>query len=60
MELKNIAGRLVSIRDFAPFPFPSDIVINGNIYAPELAYESLEGNTRFLLGTEYLLLRGRV
>ena len=57
VELKNIAGRLVSIHDFAPFPFPSDIVINGNIYAPELAYESLEGNTRFLLGTEYLLLR---
>lgn len=56
-ELKRIGGKLVSIHDFAPFPFPSDIVINGNIYAPELEYVSLGGDTSFLLGTEYLLLR---
>ena len=56
-ELKKMVGKLVSIHDFAPFPFPSDMVINGNIYARELEYKSLDTRARFLLGTEYILLR---
>jgi len=52
-----MVGKLVSIHDFAPFPFPSDMVINGNIYARELEYKSLDTRARFLLGTEYILLR---
>lgn len=55
--VKKIVERLVSIHDFAPFPFPADVVINGNIYADELNYKSVNGNTRFLLGTKYLLMR---
>lgn len=56
-ELKNVVKRLVSIHDFTPFPFPSDLVINGNVYAPDLEYESYSGDTKFLLGTRYLLMR---
>lgn len=57
LELKRVVGKLVSIHDFAPFPFPSDLVINGNIYAPDLEYSPLTANTKFLLGTKYLLMR---
>ncbi|WP_408955693.1 UDP-2,4-diacetamido-2,4,6-trideoxy-beta-L-altropyranose hydrolase [Natroniella sp. ANB-PHB2] len=56
-ELKKEVAKLVSIHDFAPFAFPSDIVINGNIYAPKRDYQSLTGKTEFLLGTDYTLLR---
>ncbi|AGB42116.1 pseudaminic acid biosynthesis-associated protein PseG [Halobacteroides halobius DSM 5150] len=57
LELKKTVTKLISIHDFAPFVFPSDIMINGNIYAPSLDYHSLNGNTDFLLGTDYTLLR---
>lgn len=56
-SLKKLVDNLVSIHDFAPFPFPADIVINGNIYADELNYRSVDGDSRFLLGTKYLLMR---
>ncbi|MTI59294.1 MAG: UDP-2,4-diacetamido-2,4,6-trideoxy-beta-L-altropyranose hydrolase [Firmicutes bacterium] len=57
ISVKKAVDNLVSIHDFAPFPFPADIVINGNIYADELNYKSVNGDTRFLLGTKYLLMR---
>lgn len=57
IETKEIVKKLVTIHDFAPFAFPSDIVINGNIYAPWLDYRSLNGHTQFLLGTDYTLMR---
>ena len=47
----------MSIHDFVPYPFPSDIVVNGNIYAPELNYQSTSEGTEFLLGSKYTLLR---
>ena len=56
-QLKGEVEKLVSIHDFVPFDFPSDIVINGNIYAPDLNYNSTDGDTMFLLGTDYTLLR---
>lgn len=37
--------------------YPSDIVINGNIYAEDLNYKATYGQTKFLLGTKYALLR---
>lgn len=55
--VKKEVELLVSIHDFAPFSFPSDIVINGNVYAADMEYKSLNGNTKFLLGTKYLLMR---
>ena len=57
LELKKVVNKLVSIHDFVPYKFPSDIVVNGNIYAPELNYQSTTGDTKFLLGTDYTLMR---
>lgn len=56
-EIKKIVPLLVSIDDLAKISFPSDIVINQNIYAKNLNYRSLIGKTKFLLGPKYALLR---
>ena len=56
-ELKKVVGKLVSIHDFYPYPFPSDIVINGNAYAEELDYDNSDSSTDFLLGPKYTLMR---
>lgn len=56
-EIKRIAPLLVSIDDLARISFPSDIVINQNIYAKKLNYHSSTGRTKFLLGPKYALLR---
>jgi len=57
IEMRNAVDKLVTIHDYAPFAFPSHVVINGNAYAEDLDYESLYGDTEFRLGTDYLLLR---
>ena len=56
-RLKEVVERLVSIHDFAPHPFSSDIVINGNIYGSKLNYISSTGESKFLLGTKYTIMR---
>lgn len=56
-ELKKNVPLLVTVDDLNQMVFPSDIVINGNIYANELNYRSEYGNTRFLLGPSYVLMR---
>ncbi len=48
---------VVAVDDMAPFPFPCRLVINGNGDAQTLDYRSTGSDTRFLLGTEYALLR---
>ncbi|RCW48195.1 UDP-2,4-diacetamido-2,4,6-trideoxy-beta-L-altropyranose hydrolase [Halanaerobium sp. MA284_MarDTE_T2] len=57
IEMRKVVDKLVTIHDYAPFAFPSHVVINGNAYAEDLDYESLYGDTEFRLGTDYLLLR---
>jgi UDP-2,4-diacetamido-2,4,6-trideoxy-beta-L-altropyranose hydrolase len=57
IEMRKVVDKLVTIHDYAPFAFPSHIVVNGNAYAEDLDYESLYGDTEFRLGTDYLLLR---
>jgi len=57
IEMRKVVDKLVTIHDYAPFAFPSHVVINGNAYAEDLDYESYYGDTEFLLGTDYLLLR---
>ena len=57
IELKKIVNKLVSIHDFVPYKFPANIVVNGNIYAPKLDYQSTTGNNHFLLGPKYTLMR---
>lgn len=56
-EVKKNIRTLVSINDLAEIAFPSDVVINQNIYAKELNCPSLTGKTKFLLGPQYALLR---
>jgi len=57
IEMRKVVDKLVTIHDYAPFAFPSHVVINGNAYAEDLDYQSYYGDTEFLLGTDYLLLR---
>jgi UDP-2,4-diacetamido-2,4,6-trideoxy-beta-L-altropyranose hydrolase len=56
-ELKKVTNKLVSLHDFVPYSFPSDIVVNGNIYASQLNYKSMTNDTDFLLGPKYTLMR---
>ena len=57
IEMRKVVDKLITVHDYAPFAFPSHVVINGNAYANDLDYESYYGDTEFLLGTDYLLLR---
>lgn len=51
------AGLLVVARDDqALFPFPCQMVLNGNADARRLPYSSSSGDTEFLLGPEYMIL----
>ncbi len=57
-EIKKRGIFLVTVDDLNLLEsYPSDIVINGNIYAEDLNYTSTYGQTKFLLGTKYTLLR---
>ncbi len=55
-KLKEERVILVSIDDLAQIHFPSDVVLNQNIYALEMNY-SAESYTKLLLGQKYALLR---
>ena len=57
IEMRKSVNKLVTIHDYAPFAFPTHIVINGNAYAKEMVYKSYYGDTKFLLGLDYLILR---
>ncbi len=58
LEALRASGLLVvAVDDLAAYPFPNQMVINGGIQAKGLDYRSSSGNTRFLLGTDYALLR---
>lgn len=52
----SIDQYVIARDDLALFPFPCQMVFNGNADAPELPYVSTTGNTEFLLGTEYSVL----
>lgn len=56
-DLREAGHFVVSIDDLAELTFPSHLVVNGNVYAQELSYRSATGDTRFLLGTDYVMLR---
>ncbi len=56
-EVKKTVPFLLSIDDLVEISFPSDIVVNQNIYAKDLDYHSSTGRTKFLLGPKYALLR---
>jgi len=48
---------VAAIDDLALFPFPCQLVINGGFSAPSLPYTTSTGDTTFLLGHTYALLR---
>lgn len=48
---------VVAIDDLAREPFPCHLVINGGAHAQSLPYRSTTGETIFLLGARYALLR---
>lgn len=51
------AGLFVIARDdLAAYPFPCQLVFNGNADAKQLRYSSSSGDTRFLSGPEYAVL----
>jgi UDP-2,4-diacetamido-2,4,6-trideoxy-beta-L-altropyranose hydrolase len=53
------AGLLVcAIEDLVPHSFPCQLVVNGDVHAHKLSYESSSGDTIFLLGPEYSILHG--
>ncbi|HKS96211.1 MAG TPA: UDP-2,4-diacetamido-2,4,6-trideoxy-beta-L-altropyranose hydrolase [Terriglobia bacterium] len=58
LEKLRAAGFVVlAIDDLAEEPFPCQIVVNGGAQASKLRYRSSSGDTCFLLGPHYALLR---
>jgi UDP-2,4-diacetamido-2,4,6-trideoxy-beta-L-altropyranose hydrolase len=55
--LRDVGYQVAVIDDLASFAFPTQVVINGGVAATELPYRSSSGDTRFLLGPEFALLR---
>jgi UDP-2,4-diacetamido-2,4,6-trideoxy-beta-L-altropyranose hydrolase len=56
-RLRQAGPMLISIDDLAREALPSHIVINGGAHASRLEYRSSSGDTRFLLGPDYAMLR---
>jgi UDP-2,4-diacetamido-2,4,6-trideoxy-beta-L-altropyranose hydrolase len=56
-KLRNSGFRVVVINDDTHAPSSAHVVINGGAHAEQLPYESVEGDTQFLLGPRYALLR---
>lgn len=54
--LKKKCGILASIEDYNFGTYPSDYIINGNIYAFKLNYQETAPHSKLLLGPDYLLL----
>ncbi len=58
LDQLRAAGCVVIVRDdMARFPFSCQVVVNGNADARRLPYVSSSGDTRFLLGPAYVVLR---
>lgn len=55
-RLRDAGCFVAGIDDLAAYPFPCQLVVNGGAHACQLAYRS-SGDTRFLLGPRYVLLR---
>lgn len=56
-RLRGAGLMVVAIEDTSSVPFPCHLLVNGGAQAPALPYRSSTGDTRFLLGPEYALLR---
>ena len=58
--LRASGFRVIFIDDLAREPLPAHVVVNGGAQAPALPYRSSTGDTRFLLGPAYALLRSEL
>jgi spore coat polysaccharide biosynthesis predicted glycosyltransferase SpsG len=56
-RLRAAGFYVVAIDDLARFPFPCQLVVNFGMHARQLSYQSSSGDTSFLLGPQYALLR---
>lgn len=56
-QLRKQGVVLVSLDDHNLMPFPSHLVVNPNRFALDMEYRSSTGDTQFLLGPSYCLLR---
>jgi spore coat polysaccharide biosynthesis predicted glycosyltransferase SpsG len=56
-KLRECGLFVCAIKDDAPYSFPCHMVVNGDADAEGLDYESSSGDTVFLLGPKYSLLR---
>jgi UDP-2,4-diacetamido-2,4,6-trideoxy-beta-L-altropyranose hydrolase len=56
-KLRDAGFFVCAIEDIAPHPFPCQLVVNGDAHARQLPYHSSSGDTLFLLGPEYSILR---
>mgnify|MGYP006282562151 CR=1 FL=1 len=58
-ELRTVTP-LAVIADDTRHQIAADILINGNLYAPELAYETIGEEPEWCLGPKYILLRPEI
>lgn len=58
-ELRT-AAPLVVIADDTRHQIAADILVNGNLYAPELSYDTIGEEPEWCLGPEYVLLRPEI
>jgi len=56
-QLRKAGFFVCAIEDIAPHSFPCQLVVNGDVHAHQLRYHSSSGDTLFLLGPEYSILR---
>lgn len=56
-KLRRAGLYVCAIEDTAPHSFPCQLVVNGDAHALQLSYRSTSGDTLFLLGPEYSILR---
>jgi UDP-2,4-diacetamido-2,4,6-trideoxy-beta-L-altropyranose hydrolase len=57
-RIRSVVPRLLLVDDHGEFaPYNCDIVLNTNVYATNAMYPDRKGQTRFLLGSRYALLR---
>ncbi len=57
LELRMNVEKLICIDDNNICAYPSNIIINGNIYAQDLNYDVIYEDTKLLLGSKYTILR---
>ena len=56
-QLRDAGLYVVARDDLASYTFPCQMVVNGNADAPQLPYRSSTGDTVFLLGPGYMVMR---